>query len=135
MTKHEKEKMKAILYERQGGCCAAPCEDGRQGRWIPPDLSDLMVLDHIKAQKHNGPDTIENLQLLCWHCNCVKRAEPPEYLDNYHRKKWEQLTIFSSEGVVKRQVVRRSEPQRQHRPRDRGSGLVACMAGFLLSRY
>ena len=142
MTKRERE-MKAILYKRQRGRCNAPCGKDGQRRWIP---FDLIVRDHIKAQKQGGPDTIENLQLLCGYCNSVKRAEPMEYLMNHHRMKREreqarrnQLTIFSSEGEVKkRQVVQRSEPQRpqrQHRSKYRGPGLVACMVGFLLSSY
>lgn len=132
MTKRREREMKAILYKRQGGRCAAPCEDYAQGLGIKQPIR-LIHLDHIIP---GGSDEIFNRQNLCSHCNQVKGDRPNEYLMNYHREKWKQLTLFSPEGVVKKkQVVRRSEPQRQHRTKYRGPGLIACMAGFLLSSY
>lgn len=134
MTKRERE-MKAILYKKQRGLCAAPCKD--YARWLGEKLPfKLMELDHIDA---GGSDEICNRQGLCGDCNKVKGNRGMEFLLEHLRMKWEreQFTIFSLEGEVKkRQVVQRSEPQRpqrQHRTKYRGPGLVACMAGFLLS--
>ena len=130
MTKRERE-MKAILYKRQGGRCAAPCKDYARGLGEKLPFK-LMELDHIDA---GGSDEICNRQGLCGDCNKVKGDRGMEFLLERLRMKWEreQFTIFSPKGEMKkRQVVRRSEPQRQHRPKYRGPGLVACMAGILL---
>ena len=68
--------MKAKLYKKQQGRCNAPCEDyiQRRGIFLP---KRLLELDHIDS---NGPDDISNRQLLCSHCNRVKREHPMEYL-------------------------------------------------------
>lgn len=137
MTKRREREMKAILHERQGGRCAAPCKDYARGLGEKLPFK-LMELDHIDP---NGTDEICNRQGLCGHCNKVKYNHSNEYLMNRLREKWERehFTLFSPEGVVrKRQVGQCSEPQRpqrQHRPKYRGPGLIACMAGFLLSSY
>ena len=37
--------------------------------------------DHVIPQRAGSQDNIENLQLLCAHCNRVKGDRPQEYLD------------------------------------------------------
>ena len=39
-----------------------------------------MTIDHIIARAHGGTDHIENLQLLCGHCNSVKGDRGQDYL-------------------------------------------------------
>lgn len=127
------------LYRKQRGRCNAPCEDyiQRRGIFLP---ERLLECDHIDSK---GPDGIENRQLLCSHCNRVKREHSMEYLVDYHRTRWEmeqmrrnQLALISPERVVKKERVVQQpvpqSPQRQHRSKYRGPGLVACMTGFLL---
>ena len=91
MTKRDRE-MKAILYERQGGRCAAPCEDyeAGQGIFLP---EKLLECDHIDC---NGPDGIENRQLLCSHCNRVKKDRPMGSLLDHHRAKYSQTELFGT---------------------------------------
>lgn len=130
--------MKEKLYRVQGRRCKAPC--GPDFRGVSLELR-LLELDHIDS---DGPDGIENRQLLCSHCNRVKGDRSMEYLVDYHRTRWEiermrrnQLALISPEGVVKKERVVQQpvpqSPQRQHRSKYRGPGLVACMTGFLLS--
>ena len=38
------------------------------------------TIDHVIPESRAGTDHIENLQLLCWHCNSVKDDRPQEYL-------------------------------------------------------
>lgn len=38
---------------------------------------DNLVLDHIKPWSLGGPDTAENLQVLCWSCNSKKGDQWP----------------------------------------------------------
>ena len=59
------------LYGRQGGNCA--------GCGIHFEAKNLTV-DHIIARSKGGTDHIENLQLLCGHCNSVKGDRGMEYL-------------------------------------------------------
>ena len=40
----------------------------------------ILEVDHIIPQRAGGHDNIENLQLLCAHCNRVKGDGPQEYL-------------------------------------------------------
>ena len=40
----------------------------------------ILEVDHIIPQRAGGQDNIENLQLLCAHCNRVKGDRPQEYL-------------------------------------------------------
>lgn len=56
-----REKVRA----RAGDCCEY-CQ-------LPQSLSVLPHgLDHIRARKHVGPTTLENLCLACAHCNAAK---------------------------------------------------------------
>ena len=51
------------LYGKQRGCCNG-C--GAHLRW------QRLTFDHIEPQVRGGGDEIENLQLLCTHCNSTK---------------------------------------------------------------
>ena len=62
---------KHVLYGQQEGQCAA-C-----GMDFPFKIFEV---DHIVPQSLGGTDHIENLQLLCPHCNRLKGARPQEYL-------------------------------------------------------
>ena len=64
-------KLKNALYGEQGGDC--------NGCGIHFQKQHLTV-DHIIAQAKGGTDHIENLQLLCGHCNSVKGDRGQEYL-------------------------------------------------------
>ncbi len=61
-----KAEIKGRLYEEQAGVCNG-CR-----RHFPPELADLMDLDHIKARSQGGPHTWPNVQLLCRTCNVRK---------------------------------------------------------------
>ena len=41
----------------------------------------ILEVDHVISQRVGGQDNIENLQLLCAHCNRVKGDRPQEYLN------------------------------------------------------
>ena len=62
---------KTALYGGQAGNCAGCGEHFR--------IQHLEV-DHIIATAVGGTDHIENLQLLCSHCNRVKGDRGQEYL-------------------------------------------------------
>ena len=62
---------KKHLYGEQGGKC-----NGCKG-WFRPQN---MTIDHITARSAGGGDHLENLQLLCGHCNSVKGDRGQEYL-------------------------------------------------------
>ncbi len=64
-------KNKRLLYGEQGGYCNA-CETHFK-------LRNLTV-DHIIPRSKGGTDHIDNLQLLCGHCNSVKGDRGMEYL-------------------------------------------------------
>ena len=51
------------LYEKQQGIC-----NGCDNHYQPKD----MALDHIVPRARGGTNALENLQLLCHHCNSVK---------------------------------------------------------------
>ena len=59
------------LYGMQGGDCA--------GCGVHFKANNLTV-DHIIARTRGGTDHIDNLQLLCGHCNSVKGDRGMEYL-------------------------------------------------------
>lgn len=63
---------KKYLYGEQGGNC-----NGCQKHF---EIVNFHV-DHIIAQSQGGTDHIENLQLLCGHCNSVKGNRGMEYLN------------------------------------------------------
>ena len=62
---------KVILYGTQGGNC-----NGCGTHFLPQHLT----VDHIIARSKGGTDHLENLQLLCAHCNSLKGDRPMEYL-------------------------------------------------------
>ncbi|MCY3858777.1 MAG: DNA methyltransferase [Gammaproteobacteria bacterium] len=64
-------KLKNALYGEQGGDCNG-CGTHFQKQHL--------TIDHIIAQSKGGTDHIENLQLLCGHCNSVKGDRGQEYL-------------------------------------------------------
>lgn len=55
------------LYEEQGGIC-----NGCENSYLFKD----MTLDHIVPRSKGGTNKIENLQLLCHHCNSIKGNRP-----------------------------------------------------------
>ncbi len=60
-----------ILYGQQEGNCAG-CREH-----FPFKVFDV---DHVIPQSKGGTDHIDNLQLLCAHCNRLKGNRPQEYL-------------------------------------------------------
>lgn len=64
-------QLKNALYGEQGGDCNG-CGTHFQKQHL--------TVDHIIAQSKGGTDHIDNLQLLCGHCNSVKGDRGQEYL-------------------------------------------------------
>ena len=62
---------KHVLYGQQEGRCGG-CETHFEFR--------NFEVDHVVPQSRGGTGHIENLQLLCGHCNRVKGNRPQEYL-------------------------------------------------------
>ena len=62
---------KTLLYGEQGGNC-----NGCREHFLKQNLE----LDHIIAKSVGGTDHIDNLQLLCGHCNRIKGDRGQEYL-------------------------------------------------------
>ena len=62
---------KKYLYGHQNGRCAA-CK-------TKFEIQHLEI-DHIVPRSHGGGHELENLQLLCGHCNRTKGNKPMEYL-------------------------------------------------------
>ena len=62
---------KTQLYGEQGGHCNG-CGEHFQ--------TQHLEIDHIIAKSVGGTDHIENLQLLCGHCNRIKGDRGQEYL-------------------------------------------------------
>ena len=60
-----------LLYGEQGGHCRG-CDSHFEMRHLE--------VDHIIAQQKGGTDHIDNLQLLCGHCNRIKGNRGMEYL-------------------------------------------------------
>ena len=63
-----------FLYGKQKGYCAG-CKTHFEFR--------NLTVDHIISRNKGGTDHLENLQLLCGHCNSVKGARGMEYLMKY----------------------------------------------------
>ena len=68
---YNSRKLKNALYGEQGGDCNG-CGTHFQKQHL--------TVDHIIAQSKGGTDHVENLQLLCAHCNSVKGDRGQEYL-------------------------------------------------------
>ena len=62
---------KHVLYGRQEGYCGG-CRAFMEYRHFE--------IDHVLSRSRGGGDNLENLQLLCGHCNRVKGDRPQEYL-------------------------------------------------------
>ena len=62
---------KHVLFGQQEGRCKG-CRSAFEFR--------NFTIDHIIPEHRGGTDHIENLQLLCGHCNSVKGDRPQEYL-------------------------------------------------------
>ena len=62
---------KHVLFGQQEGRCNG-CRSAFEFR--------NFTIDHIIPEHRGGTDHIENLQLLCGHCNSVKGDRPQEYL-------------------------------------------------------
>ena len=62
---------KHVLFGQQEGRCNG-CRSEFPFR--------ILEVDHIIPRSHGGADHIDNLQLLCAHCNRVKGDRPQEYL-------------------------------------------------------
>ena len=62
---------KLVLYGAQGGNC-----NGCGTHFLPQHLT----VDHIIARSKGGTGHLDNLQLLCGHCNSLKGNRPMEYL-------------------------------------------------------
>lgn len=73
------------LYGRQEGHC-----NGCQFHYRIKDLT----IDHLVPQSKGGTDHIENLQLLCQHCNSTKGDRTQEYL-------LEQIKTQEKERIIK----------------------------------
>lgn len=63
--------IKKIRFEEQGGIC-----NGCQKAFSFDDFEE----DHIVAKSRGGPDTDENIQLLCGPCNRIKGDRDMDYL-------------------------------------------------------
>ena len=62
---------KHVLFGQQEGRCNG-CRSEFPFR--------ILEVDHVIPRSHGGGDHVENLQLLCAHCNRVKGDRPQEYL-------------------------------------------------------
>ena len=71
IPRYNAPKNKTQLYGEQGGDCNG-CGEHFQ--------TQHLEVDHIIAESVGGTDHIENLQLLCGHCNRIKGNRGQEYL-------------------------------------------------------
>ena len=71
IPRYNSQANRKALYGEQGGSCAGCGE-----HFKPQNLE----VDHIIARAKGGTDHIQNLQLLCGHCNSVKGDRGMEYL-------------------------------------------------------
>ena len=75
---------KHILYGQQEGYCGG-CRAFMEYRHFE--------IDHVIPRSRGGGDNMENLQLLCGHCNRVKGDRPQEYLIAELSKRPEYATV------------------------------------------
>ena len=68
---------KQTLFGMQRGIC--------NGCHLPKPFDDLDV-DHLQPQSRSGQDNIENLQLLCGHCNSSKQGKTMAEWNAWRRK-------------------------------------------------
>ena len=71
IPRYNSPENKTRLYGEQGGDC-----NGYGGHF----LNQHLEIDRIIARSVGGTDHIENLQLLCRHCNRIKGDRGQEYL-------------------------------------------------------
>lgn len=71
LPKPNSQANRRTLYGQQDGNCAG-CGDHFEARHLE--------VDHIIAKAKGGTDHLDNLQLLCGHCNRTKGARGMEYL-------------------------------------------------------
>ena len=71
LRKYNHPENKKKLYGEQGGECIG-CHEHFKIR--------NLTIDHITPKSKGGTDHLENLQLLCGHCNSVKGDRGQEYL-------------------------------------------------------
>lgn len=80
-ARFEKQKVIRLLGNKCSAC----------GAWN----SRTLILDHILPKKFGGPNTIENRQVLCNHCNITKGQKiidfrygvPPRFFRDYLYRK------------------------------------------------
>ncbi|MYA16688.1 MAG: HNH endonuclease [Gammaproteobacteria bacterium] len=103
-SKRKRKEVKAKLLRAQGYRCNAPCGDYGRGIGDPLKFKNA----HLDRIDHNGPYSIENLQVLCPNCNWVKGNRGMGYLLNNLWKEWAQMQLS-----FKRQpaVARKQQPQ------------------------
>ncbi len=70
-TEKKSKNVKETLFKEQKGKCKGCNEDF--------GIKNFEI-DHIIPRDKNGPDCIENYQLLCGHCNRVKGNRPMAFL-------------------------------------------------------
>lgn len=71
IVRYNDAKNKRHLYGEQNGCCRGCREHFR---------AENLEVDHIVPRTKGGTDHLDNLQLLCGHCNRVKGDRGMEYL-------------------------------------------------------
>ncbi len=71
LIRYNDARNRRLLYGEQGGHCSG-CGTHFQMR--------NLTVDHIIPRSKGGTDHIDNLQLLCGHCNSVKGDRGMEYL-------------------------------------------------------
>ena len=73
-----------FLYGKQRGICNG-C-----GNWLP---WEAFSFDHRIPQEHGGSDELDNLQLLCTHCNSTRGTGTMEDLKIRRQKQREKLGL------------------------------------------